>query len=234
MANPQAEDGHIDIAHAIAEAFARYRIPGEEWQCLWVVLRKTYGWKKTEDEISLSQFQEMTGLKRPNVVRGIKGLVSKKILVSINNDTTYATKYRFNKDFDSWQASIKKDTTPKGSIKKDNEVVSKKITPLVSKKIHTKENSTKETPKEIVLPDFISPFTWESFKEYRKKIKKPLTEKAIELTIKKLIAYHAKGHNVNEILETSIVNGWTGIFEPRSNGNSSGPLDAAGRELKYL
>ena len=116
-------------------------------QCLWVVFRKTYGWKKTEDEISLSQFAEMTGMKRPNVARAIAWLVSKKILLVIKNDTTYANRYRFNKDFETWECVIKKDTTPKGVIKKDNEVLSKKIMPVVSKKIHTKENSTKETIK---------------------------------------------------------------------------------------
>lgn len=151
MANPQAENGHVDIAHEIIEALARYRINGEAWQCLLVVFRKTYGWKKTEDEISLSQFSQMTGLKRPNVSRAISALVSKKILCVIKEDTTFANKYRFNKDFESWTPVIKKDTG--GGIKEDNEVVSKKIRMGVSKKIHTKETSTKETIQMSGKPD---------------------------------------------------------------------------------
>jgi len=136
LANPQAENGHVDIAHDIIEALARYRINGQSWQCLLVVFRKTYGWKKKEDEISLSQFSEMTGLKRSNVVRAIKWLVSRKILTSITEDTTHANKYKFNKNFDTWLPSITEDTTRR--------VVSPKIMVGVSRAIHTKENSTKE------------------------------------------------------------------------------------------
>ena len=79
--NPQKENGHTGIANEIIEKFCSYRISGEEWMVLWVVLRKTYGWNKKEDFIPLTQFQIMTGLKRPNVIRAIKKLVSKKILV---------------------------------------------------------------------------------------------------------------------------------------------------------
>lgn len=164
MANPQAENGHVDIAHEIIEALARYRINGEATQCLWVVFRKTYGWKKKEDEISLSQFAEMTGLKRSNVARALAWLVSKKILCVIKEDTNYANKYRFNKDFETWEPAIKKDTTRKGVIKEDNEVLSKKIRPGVSKKIHTKETSTKETIKRN-RGHFIKP-TFEEVKAY--------------------------------------------------------------------
>ena len=76
MANPQCENGHVDIANEIVEALARYRLSGEEWQVLLVVLRKTYGFHKKEDEIPLSQFEKMTGMYRANVVRAIKKLVA--------------------------------------------------------------------------------------------------------------------------------------------------------------
>lgn len=141
MSNPQIENGHIDLANEIVDKLARYRISGEEYQILWTIWRKTYGWHKKDDKISLSQFSIMTDLKRPTVARAIKKLLSKKIII-IKKDNTYINSYRFNKDFDEWQAIIKKDT---GVIKKDNQVLSKKI--------HTKETITKEKivkPKKIV------------------------------------------------------------------------------------
>jgi len=133
---PQLEDGYIRIANEIVDKLISYRISGEEWQILLVVLRKTYGFHKKEDHISLSQFQKYTGLKRPNVIRGIKKLVAKKILGSIKKDTSISNLYWFNKQFKNWQPSIKKDTTPSASINKDNE--------LVAKKIHTKDIYTKD------------------------------------------------------------------------------------------
>jgi len=122
MANPQLENGHIKIANDIWDALAKIRISGEEWQVLNVILRKTYGWNKKQDHISLSQFVLATGLKKPNIVRARQKLLSKKIIV-IKKDNQLNVIYRFNKDFDSWKPLSKKITV----IKKDNTSLSKKI-----------------------------------------------------------------------------------------------------------
>jgi phage replication O-like protein O len=142
MANPQKENGYTALANEIWDKLAAYRLSGEEWQCLIVILRKTYGWQKQEDEISLSQFGQSTGIKKPNVVRSIKKLLSKKIIAIIKNDNDGTTKYRFIKDFDKWSPIIKKDNIV---IENDNGSLSKKIIGPLSKKIHTKETlNTKE------------------------------------------------------------------------------------------
>jgi len=134
MANPQKENGHLDLALEIVEKLQSFRIPGEQWLVLWVVLRKTWGWHKLEDKIPLSQFVISTGLKRSNVVRCLHGLVSKRILHSIKDDTspsiktdtyrlTEITSYSFNKNYDEWLVSKRIPITP--SIKTDTGVVSK-------------------------------------------------------------------------------------------------------------
>ena len=149
MANPQKENGYVPIANEIIEALAKFRINGESWQVLLVVLRKTYGWNKKDDEISLTQFQQMTGLKRPNVVRSIKWLVSRKILHSIKEDTSYATKYKFNKNFETWKPSIADDTRG----------VSRKIPKVVSPMIHTKDTIKRQkipNPEVRVVQEYIN------------------------------------------------------------------------------
>ena len=143
MANPQIEDGHVDLANEIIEALAKIRISGEEMQCLWVILRKTYGWHKKEDKISLSQFAQMTGLKRQNVLRAINKLSSKKIIGVIKNDDSQINIYNINKNFDVWKPLSKKIT---GVINIDNQVSSKKI--------HTKETITKETIQKKIYGEF--------------------------------------------------------------------------------
>ena len=107
MANPQAEDGHVDLANEIIEALAKIRISGEEMQCLWVIFRKTYGWHKKEDMIALSQFSKSTGLKKTQVLRAIRKLQYKRIIV-IKKDNDIANTYLFNKDFDDWKPLPKK------------------------------------------------------------------------------------------------------------------------------
>jgi len=118
------ENGYLKIANEIVDFLCRYRIPGEEMLCLWVIIRKTYGWNKKADYISLTQFEQLTELKRANVIRALKSLQSKNIVTSIKSDTRGINKYLFNKDYSKWTASIKKDTT---SINTDNKVVSKAI-----------------------------------------------------------------------------------------------------------
>lgn len=130
MASPQVEAGYVRIATEIQDAFCRTRIPGEERQILDVIIRKTYGWNKCEDAISLSQFVEMTGINKPCVIRAIQGLLSKKIISVIQKDNEPAKIYKFNKDYHLWQPLSKKITLSKkiiSVIKKDNPSLSKKI-----------------------------------------------------------------------------------------------------------
>ena len=59
------------------------------------------------------------------------------------------------------------------------------------------------------------------FIEYRKKIKKPLTERAIKLTISKLNDLTPVINEQIEILNQSIMNGWQGIFPLKKENQSS-------------
>ena len=134
MANPQTENGYIQIATEIYEALARTRIPGEAGQILNCIIRKTYGFKKKVDRIALSQFCLATGIKKPNIVRAVDKLVKMGLIIKKDNAPVdnLGSSYMFNKDFDSWKPLSKKITV----IQKDNA--------SLSKKIHTKETTTKE------------------------------------------------------------------------------------------
>ena len=72
--------------------------------------------------------------------------------------------------------------------------------------------------KEIDLPDFIDRNLLNAFVEMRTKIKKPLTEVATGLLIKKLTKFEKKQAGfANQALENSIEGSWQGIFEPKQN-----------------
>lgn len=131
MANPQIENGHIKIANDIWDALARIRLSGQEWQVLNVILRKTYGFNKKEDRISLSQFALATGMKKPNIIRARDKLLSKQITI-IKKDNAGNVSYRFNKNFDEWEPLSKQITV----IYSDNA--------SLSKQIPTKDNTTKD------------------------------------------------------------------------------------------
>lgn len=135
MANPQKEDGYTAIANEIMEALARYRIPGEQRQCLDFLLRKTYGYNKKSDAISGSQFVGATGIKKQNVQRALRGLIEKNIV--IKKDYQPHPIYRFNKNYNTWKASSKRITV----IKKDYDSNQKGL------QSSSKKRPTKETTK---------------------------------------------------------------------------------------
>lgn len=139
MANPQTENGYTKIANELLEKIYALSISGGEFRLLLMVIRKTYGYGKKVDTISLSQFTKETGIDRSNVCKIIKSVVAKKLLHKAKSA------YSINKNYEGWvvaKTPLVVARTPQGSGKLDNRVVAK--TP------HTKETITKETKyKEI-------------------------------------------------------------------------------------
>jgi len=68
-----------------------------------------------------------------------------------------------------------------------------------------------------VWPEWIPLETWYAFLEMRKKMKKPPTEKAIELLIAKLKKFKDAGQDIQAVLEKSITSGWQDVFEIKEN-----------------
>ncbi len=221
MANPQPEDGHVDIANQIADKFCSSRISGEEWQVLWVILRKTYGWHKKEDHIGLGQFAEMTGMTRQHSLRALKKLENKKIIAVTKNGNTGVNLYRFIKNFDLWLLLPKKDTVLPFLV----EGVTKNGVRVLPKMVHTKETTQKKITKEtgcllIEIPDWIPQDTWSDFMAMRKEKKEPLTEISAKRIIAKLYKLKNLGQSPVEILDESISNGWKGVFPLKQGGNN--------------
>lgn len=96
MASPQKENGYVTIANELAERFSLAGMNGSEHRILWVVIRKTYGYNKKQDYISLTQFQKSTGMGRNQVVDTLRSLVGKRVLLKENSI------YGLNKDWESW------------------------------------------------------------------------------------------------------------------------------------
>lgn len=57
-----------------------FELTGSETKLLLVIIRKTYGWFKTQDKISRSQFEEFTGLDKKSIQQARNGLIEKKLI----------------------------------------------------------------------------------------------------------------------------------------------------------
>lgn len=80
----------------------------------------------------------------------------------------------------------------------------------------TEEDTDKETKKKTDLPDWLPRTLLEDFKDHRKKMKKPFTEAAESLFVRKLISLKEKGFDAVECLETALLNGWLTVYEPKN------------------
>lgn len=81
-----------------------------------------------------------------------------------------------------------------------------------------KDNEDKErippTPRgePVVIPDCIPVEAWEAWKKYKGQ---KFTLSAQKLSVGKLTEWAERGYSPREIINTSIMNGWKGLFEPK-------------------
>ena len=90
----QAKLTFTQIPNQILDTMTQ-RTPNENL-VLFAICRKTYGWAKTKDKISLSQIQEMTGLSRQGTVNNIRSLKTNGWIESekiVKADNTIETIY---------------------------------------------------------------------------------------------------------------------------------------------
>jgi phage replication O-like protein O len=151
LANPQAENGHTDIANELAEALALTYLSATESRLLWVIARKTWGWKKKLDRISYSQFEQATGLDRRHIAPALKRLISRNIIMQTGNGQVL--EYGIQKDYEKWQsvtqtgnAALRKNVTAATVTQTRNAPLLKKVTPPLPEAVTTKESK-------YILPD---------------------------------------------------------------------------------
>lgn len=181
MEDIQAENGHVDIANSIVEALCMVQLSGYESRVLWALFRKTYGWHKKEDRISLSQFQALTGLPIPKISNTLNRLVLRKMVSVTENGNGKVKSYGFQKVYSLWQ-DLPEKVIPKMGIPEKG--ITENGSKGLPKSASTKETITKEkrpmSAFEIERRDFFE----ELWKVYPRKIGKPSAFKHYLKTVK--------------------------------------------------
>ncbi len=204
MANPDPENGHIDIPHELAEELMKINITPYQYRVLWLIWRKTYGWHKDNDFISLTQFEDHTNLDRRNIARTIKNLERLNIIKVEREEGM--NKYEFNPDYEMWNrgASVRGDT----SVTTDTTPVSKQTPIIVSDGTPTKEKKETIQKKEEL--------TKEVFEYYCKTVKKL---KVWDKKRKKMICARLKTWTLAELKEA--IDGMANSKWHMKNGQNS-------------
>jgi phage replication O-like protein O len=117
-----------------------------ELKVLMVIMRKTFGWHKVRDQISLSQLEEITGLERRHVLKGVKGLVEKNLITKVVEGKNGAQKtyYELVITDDSNNSYQCPNDTPTSVLKTPT-----KETP--TKQINTNVNVPKRTERNVCI-----------------------------------------------------------------------------------
>lgn len=122
------------------------------------VSRKTIGFHKSDDWISISQFQKTLGLSRPTIIKSIQKLLRMNVLVRVDIGTPKGaySRYRLNHHSDEWDVFKSKLVKKPLLVKKSSEPSKDTPSNLVKKSLPTKELHTKDrNTKDNVL--FFSP-----------------------------------------------------------------------------
>ena len=103
LGNPQVEDGHTKIANELLDAIICHDFTKRQLVIILFIMRKTYGWNKTEDDIARSQIVESTGLNSPHITTAIQELQEMNVIIVSNG--SHAKRYKLNKLYDTWRVT---------------------------------------------------------------------------------------------------------------------------------
>lgn len=138
-------------------------------------------------------------------------LVTQVITIPENRDTNFTIKTipenRDNHPQNQGEVSLKtgntKDILPKTNIKPN--------TPS-----NPPRGKSKFDPLSILVPEWLNPTAWEEWVAYRKQSGKPIkTELTVTKAFKLLRECLDEGHNPVDVINTSIANGYQGLFKPK-------------------
>jgi len=149
VADPKNENGFIQVPNELAEALAKVNLSAYETRVLWALIRKTWGWRKNADHISITEFQKLTGLKRRHTQRALARLISRKIVTCIGY--SFINKYSIQKDYSKW-----KTVTQIGYSKSRNlnrlQLAPKEVTETVTYLGYYKRNNKDNIQKTNISP----------------------------------------------------------------------------------
>lgn len=203
-----------------------------ELKCYLCVLRKTKGWNKEEDAISVSQFMKVTGLSNKAVISACESLVEREILERKSGDRNtgiYSIK------------TYKTETSEKSSLVKNFPATSEKSSLVTSEKSsHTINNiknniqntNKKNTKKSVLdlLADFgITGQLADDFITHRKACKAPITETALKGFQREA---DKAGIPLAEAITISIERNWRG-FKSEWDWRGSGVIQRQPQKMTF-
>lgn len=154
----------------------------------------------------------------------------KKLRLKKNGSYTFANdQIDSEKDFGCHLVATGKDRLDKDRIDKDRLDIYKTIVSEADEKISSGRSKSKLKTDfaAISFPDNQNlQDAWNAFEEMRKKLKKPLTDRARTLALKKLSDLSGNDDQLAlRIIDQSVLNSWQSFYQIKSDNKKSGGID---------
>lgn len=138
-AGPRLEDGFVRVANELEDALLAKIHTFRHSQVVRAIIRKTYGYGKKEDDITISQIAEMTGLHRNHVGTAVKELEAMRILNPVRPGA-HGLIVGLNKHHTQWLVGS---TKPRGLATKTVDDATKLVV------VVSNQNGCDEQPKQL-------------------------------------------------------------------------------------
>ena len=186
-------------------------LTGAELKCYLVVIRKTKGWNKESDNISISQFMKATGLSNSAVIKACESLVKYGLLVKENgsrNTGIYAVN-SYSKVTCEKSSPVKKvHTTCEESSQVTCEKSSHTINNIKNTIQNTNKKNTKKSESDLLAEFGICGQLAVDFITHRKACKAPITKTSLK-------GFQREADNLGmpiaEAVTYAIERGWRGF-----------------------
>ena len=194
-------------------------LTGAELKCYLVVIRKTKGWNKESDNISISQFMKATGLSNSAVIKACESLVKYGLLVKENgarNTGVYAVNSYSKITHEKSSQVTCEESSPVKKVhsthEKSSQVTCEESSHTINNIKNTIQNTNKKNTKKSesdLLAEFgIVGQLADDFAEHRKSKKAAITRTALEGFQREA---DKAGIPLAEAIEIAICQNWQGF-----------------------
>src|ERR1051325_1101276 len=185
-----------------------------ELKVVLAIIRKTLGWQKNKDKISMSQIKEMTGLQQQSVKRGIDLALEHGFIDREPCGQQFFYSLKLVTPCDQSQQVTSNATLPKPVTRGDQQPVTPRDT---QKKVFKEKKESKEQEPPVTGREFLQPLAAYDATAKQRKVKESPEQRRI--LFKKLARWDEA--QATEALENAVAHSWRGVFEPKENGNGS-------------
>lgn len=226
---PQVEDGYTRIANELFDEIIGAPVTDRERRVVLAIVRLTYGWNKKSDRIFAEDVAKLTKMHESRASKVISELVRRNVIFRQGGSRSPIT---LNKDVANWQPSTgsKRQAPTKRAESAQNEPVKpaqneptykdRKDKPLLT----TFEGGSDSAPKKTAkakpaaldltdLPNGVSAEAARAFIDHRKALKKPLTQRALMLSLGEAVKASEAIPDMtpDQAIDEAILAGWQGV-----------------------